>query len=132
MKKMWRMLPWRKEAEMRVHHLPNPTMGMVPVAPSRKRLLSDGAKKVRGLADRPRVDGLKIIDSRYKKQLTYMMSLTAPVEAAESLLKKWVFSGEPGFDRPQYGHTGSSELISFRQLGHSIDFFSVVGIRADK
>lgn len=116
---------------MRVHHLPNPTMGMVPVAPSRKRLLSDGAKKVRGLADRPRVDGLKIIDSRYKKQLTYMMSLTAPAEAAESLLNKWVFNGEPGFDRPQYGHAGSSELISFRQLGHRIDFFSFVGIRAD-
>jgi len=103
-------------------------MGKVPVAPRRKRLLSEGAKKVRGLADSPRVDGLKIIDIRYKAQLTYIMSLTAPVEAAENLLNKWVFNGEPGFDKPQYGHAGSSELISFRQFGHSIDFFSLVGI----
>lgn len=128
MKKMWRMLPWRKEAAIRVHHLPYPTMGIVPVAPRRKRLLSEGAKKVSGLADRPRVDGLKTIDSRYKTPLTNIMSLTAPVEAAENLLNKCVFNGEPGFDRPQYGHTGSSELISFRQFGHRIDFFSLVGI----
>ena len=37
-------------------------------------------------------------------------------------------NGEPGFDRPQYGHAGSSELISFRQFGQRIDFLSLVGI----
>jgi hypothetical protein len=54
------------------------------------------------------------------------MSLTASAEAAENLLNKWAFNGEPGFDRPQYGHAGSSELISFRQFGQSIDFLSLV------
>jgi hypothetical protein len=49
----------------------------------------------------PKVDGLKIIDRRYKAQLTYIMSLTAFIEAAENLPNKWVLSGEPGFDRPQ-------------------------------
>ena len=122
------MPPWRKEADIRVHHRPYPAMGMVPVAPRRKRLLSDGDKKVSGLADRPRADGLEIIDRRYKAQLTYIMSLTAFIEAAEILLKKWAFNGEPGFDRLQYGHAGSSELISFRQFGQSIDFFSLVDI----
>ena len=81
-----------------------------------------------GLADRPRADGLEIIDIRYSAQLTYIMSLTISEEAAENLLSKRVFSGEPGFDRPQYGHAGSSELISFRQFGQSIDFFSLAGI----
>jgi hypothetical protein len=76
-------------------------MGMVPVAPRRKRLLSEGDKKVSGLADRPRADGLKTIDRRYKAQLTYIMSLTAFIEAAENLPNKWVFNDEPGFDRPQ-------------------------------
>jgi hypothetical protein len=128
LKKMWRMLPWRKEAAIRVHHRPYPAMGMVPVAPRRKRLLSDGDKKVSGLADRPRADGLEIIDMIYKAQLTYIMSLTISVEAAENLLNKCTFNGEPGFDRLQYGHAGSSELISFRQFGQSIDFFSLVDI----
>jgi hypothetical protein len=35
---------------------------MVPVAPRRKRLLSEGDKKVRGFADNPRADGLSKID----------------------------------------------------------------------
>jgi hypothetical protein len=128
LKKICRMPPWRKEAAIRVHHRPYPAMGMVPVAPRRKRLLSEGAKKVSGLADRPRVDGLAIIDMRYKAQLTYIMSLTTSLEAAENLLNKLAFNGEPGFDSPQYGHLGSSELMSFRQFGQSIDFFSLVGI----
>jgi hypothetical protein len=103
-------------------------MGMVPVAPRRKRLLSEGDKKVSGLADRPRVDGLEITDIIYKAQLTYIMSLTASIDAAENLLNKWAFNSEPGFDSPQYGHAGSSELINFRQFGQSIDFFSPLGI----
>ena len=113
---------------MRVHHRPYPAMGMVPVAPRRKRLLSEGDKKVRGFADRPRAEGLEIIDMMYNAQLIYTMSLTISVEAAENLLNKWAFNGEPGFDRLQYGHAGSSELISFRQFGQSIDFFSLVDI----
>jgi hypothetical protein len=32
--------------------------------------------------------------------------------------------GEPGFARPQKGHVGSSELMSLRQPGQSIDFLS--------
>jgi hypothetical protein len=56
------------------------------------------------------------------------MSLTTSVEAAENLLNKCAFNGEPGFDRLQYGHAGSSELISFRQFGQRIDFLSLVGI----
>jgi hypothetical protein len=103
-------------------------MGMVPVAPRRKRLRSEGDRKVSGLADRPRVDGLKIIDRRYRAQLTYIMSLTTSVEAVENLLNKLAFNSEPGFVKPQYGHAGSSELISFRQFGQSIDFFSLEGI----
>ncbi|MGZ3647678.1 MAG: hypothetical protein ACXU9G_01460 [Syntrophales bacterium] len=122
------MPPWRNEADIRVHHRPYPAMGMVPVAPRRKRLLSEGDRKVSGLADRPRVDGLEIIDRRYRAQLTYIMSLTTSVEAVENLLNKLAFNSEPGFFKPQYGHAGSSELISFRQFGQSIDFFSVVGI----
>jgi hypothetical protein len=120
------MPPWRKDADIRVHHRPYPAMGMVPVAPRRKRLLSEGDKKVSGLADRPRADGLERIDMIYNAQLTYIMSLTASAEAAENLLNKWAFNGEPGFDRLQYGHAGSSELISFRQFGQSIDFLSLV------
>jgi hypothetical protein len=56
------------------------------------------------------------------------MIFTASTEASEKLLSKWIFSREPGLDNPQYGQTGSSELISFRQFGHSIDFFSFVNI----
>jgi hypothetical protein len=122
------MPPWRKEADIRVHHRPYPAIGMVPVAPRRKRLLSEGDKKVSGLADSPRADGLEIIDIRYSAQLTYIMSLTISEEATENLLSKRVFNGEPGFDRPQYGHAGSSELISFRQFGQRIDFLSLAGI----
>ena len=103
-------------------------MGMVPVAPRRKRLLSEGDKNVSGFADRPRVDGLEITDIKYKAQLTYIMSLTASIDAAENLLSKWILNSEPGFDSPQYGHAGSSELISFRQFGQSIDFFSSLDI----
>ena len=32
----------------------------------------------------------------------------------------YLFQDEPGFAIPQYGQSGSSELISFRQFGHSI------------
>jgi len=107
-------------------------MGMVPVAPRKKRLLSEGDKNVSGLADRPRVDGLEIIDIKYKAQLTYIMSLIASVDAAENLLNKWAFNSEPGLDSPQYGHVDSSELISFRQFGQSIDFLSSLGISEPK
>jgi hypothetical protein len=95
------MPPWRNEADIRVHHRPYPAIGMVPVAPRRKRLLSDGDRKVRGFADRPRADGLKIIDRRYKAPLTYIMSLMAFIDAAENLLNNCVFNSEPGFERPQ-------------------------------
>jgi hypothetical protein len=56
------------------------------------------------------------------------MILTASMEAAEKMFKKRLFNHEPGFDNPQYGHTGSSELMSFRQLGQSIEFFSLADI----
>lgn len=43
---------------------------MVPVAPRRKRLLSEGDKKLKGLSDSPRADGLRKIDKTYKAMLT--------------------------------------------------------------
>jgi hypothetical protein len=74
---------------------------MVPVAPRRKRLLSDGDKKFRGFADNPRPDGFKNIDTTKKVILTYIKVLTTSMEAAENLLKKRFFSRDPGFDNPQ-------------------------------
>jgi len=56
------------------------------------------------------------------------MILTASAEVAEKLFKKCIFNRDPGFDNPQYGQVGSSELISFRQFGQSIEFFSFVDI----
>jgi hypothetical protein len=41
----------------------------------------------------------------------------------------YLFQDEPGFAITQYGQSGSSELISFRQFGHSIDFFPVSVIK---
>jgi len=62
LKKIWRMPPWRKEAETRVHQRLNSAMGMVPVAPRRKRLLPPGDRKVSGFADRPTAEELKRIE----------------------------------------------------------------------
>ena len=42
---------------------------------------------------------------------------------SESRERPWRI-GEPGFASPQKGHEVSSELISFRQPGQSIDFLS--------
>ena len=44
---------------MRVHQRPYAAMGKVPVAPRRKRLPSEGERKVIGLAERPRAEGFK-------------------------------------------------------------------------
>jgi len=54
------------------------------------------------------------------------MIFTASRVSNENLLKKLVFHRDPGFDNPQYGQAGSSELISLRQFGQSIEFFSLV------
>jgi len=45
---MWRRLPWRKEAEINVHQRPKRDMGIVPVAPKRKRASWEGEKKLKG------------------------------------------------------------------------------------
>ena len=60
LKNMWRMPPWINEADMSVHQRLNWSIGMVPVAPSRSRLLLEGAKKVSGFAGEPVLKGVNI------------------------------------------------------------------------
>jgi hypothetical protein len=51
-------------------------MGIVPVAPSSKRILFEGERKVKGFIDRRMVVKLRMVEIAKREQFTIMIVLT--------------------------------------------------------
>jgi hypothetical protein len=64
LKRMWRIPPWRNDADRRDHQRPKESMGRVPVAPSKSRLPWEGEKKVRGFREKPVDEGFRRMDRK--------------------------------------------------------------------
>jgi len=100
----------------------NAQWGTAPVAPSRKRLRSDGASRPIGFAVKPRADGFKKSDKRKKTPFHINEALIISRNPPENLLNNVNDRRNPGLDNPQYGQKGSSILISRRHSDRAWNF----------
>ena len=94
---------------------------MVPVAPSRNKLLSEGDRKVSGFMDRPVPLGLNRMDIIYIPTLMAMIYLTNCPGSRNPRVQALFLYQDPGLRVPQKGHLDSDELMSLRQLGQRMD-----------
>jgi hypothetical protein len=96
-------------------------MGMLPVPPSRNRLLSEGERKVRGFPDRAAPLGLNSMEIMYIPMLMAIMYFTNCPGSRNPAVQGLFLYQDPGLEVPQYGHLASEVLISFLQLGQRMD-----------
>ena len=100
-------------------------MGIVPVAPSTKRLWSDGDRKCNGLGVRRAIRGSKTRDSANIPMLTPITTMISNAGSVNSRKTGRRLQRAAGAFRPQNGHWVSRAPMSMRQLGQSIELRSI-------
>ena len=99
-------------------------MGIVPVAPSTRRLWSDGDRNCNGLGLRRVIRGSMNRDSANIPMSTPITTLISNAGSVNSRKTGSCLQRAAGAFRPQNGHWDSRVLISMRQLGQSIELRS--------
>src|SRR5688572_12984874 len=96
-------------------------MGIVPVAPSSKRLLVDGESAVKGLRERSAAPRLRSNEMTYMPMLSTNRALAHWSAVRSPEITSMRFHKAPGCDMPQWGHLTACVLTSVRQPGHSCE-----------
>ena len=94
---------------------------MVPVAPRTNRILFDGARKRSGFPEVESPELLSKTEIAKKTAFTIMIDLIMFCASKDKRFSMVVFHHEPGREMPQYGQSGSSMLMSLRQLGQRME-----------
>jgi hypothetical protein len=108
-------------ADIRVHQRCKLSIGRVPVAPKRRRLLLEGEKRERGFRENPDDQGPSRSEIMYMPTLTNTIALMIWSVPRKRRVKRLFFNRDPGRAMPQWGQRGSSALMSFLQFGQRID-----------
>jgi hypothetical protein len=96
-------------------------MGIVPVAPSTRRLWSDGDRNCNGLGLRRLIPGSRTRDSANIPMLTPITTMISNAGSVKSRKTGRRRQRAAGAFRPQNGHWDSRVPMSMRQLGQSIE-----------